>query len=81
VSPPDRSYAAEPDPEFPGQQAIVVRLSSDPDENGMVTGWVTGPAAMTHAMTAAQVMSQTGRPLSPGACAQLGYTPKEDVPW
>jgi hypothetical protein len=80
MSPPARSYTAEPDPGCDGQ-AIVVRVSSDPDESGTVTGWVIGPRAMARAISAAQIMSQTGRQLSPEACAQLGYTPKDGVPW
>jgi hypothetical protein len=60
MMPPSRSYAAEPDPEAPGR-AIVVRVSSDPAENGIVAGRTAGPRAMTNAITA----------------ARLGYTPDD----
>jgi hypothetical protein len=70
---PSRSYAAEPDPEFAGQ-AVVVRVSSDLDESGMVVGWTTGPRAMANAISAAQIIGRADRQLSPEKAAQLGYT-------
>lgn len=73
---PSRSYAAEPDPETPGH-AIVVRVSSDPAENGTIVGRTTGPHAMTCAIAAAQIMSQTGRQPRRETAARLGYTPRD----
>jgi hypothetical protein len=71
---PSRSYAAEPDPEFPGR-AIVVRVSCDEDDSGAVVGRTTGPRAMARAIEATQILSHTGRQPGPETCARLGYTP------
>jgi hypothetical protein len=76
MMPPSRSYAAEPDPEAPGR-AIVVRVSSDPAENGIVAGRTAGPRAMTNAITAAEILCLRQRQLAPETAARLGYTPDD----
>jgi len=77
---PARSYAAEPDPDTAGQ-AIVVRVSSDPAENGIVAGRTAGPRAMARAMAAATILSIRQKQLRPDTAARLGYTPDDGCPF
>ena len=73
---PDRSYAAGPDPEAAGG-AVVVRVSCDPAENGVIAGRIAGPRAMACAITAAEILSRTQRQLRPETAARLGYVPDD----
>jgi hypothetical protein len=72
-----RSYVAEPDPE-PGGRAVIVRVSSDPGENGTVVGWVAGPRPMARAILAARIICQTDRQIGPETAGYLRYTPAGD---
>ena len=74
MSPPARATLADDLEAWPGN---VVRVSSDPAENGTVAGRTAGPRAMACAISAAQVLSIRQRQLKPETAARLGYTPED----
>jgi hypothetical protein len=69
-------FIAEPDTEF-DQQALVVELCDDPDRNGTIVGWATGPDALDDAQEAAGIINQTGHQPPARERDRLGYTVKD----
>jgi hypothetical protein len=69
------SFICEKDSEF-GTQAVVVELSEDPDVNGRVVGWTTGPDALDKAQEAADYISAHDCHPPEEVAELLGYTRK-----